>query len=212
MGHIPTHPFSEASPNLTQYPNPRHNPGEGRYVAHNRATSSIPVSITTKVSHILHFRLISGFVPLQHTFTDLLGSVQASVSQLQEYLGSLGALCINGTAILPFVVVLYEDCIAKLNSDNLVLNRISRVTNGYLGSLAAWTKKQISWWSRYLKVFYLCTYSFIHLLTGYWQLLDPDFRDRVMVRILTLLEEKGWSYDCVPGDECCEILSELEPR
>ena len=48
--------------------------------------------------------------------------------------------------------------------------------------------------------------------TGYWRLLDADFRDRVVVRILSLLEEKGWSYNCVPGNECCEILSELEPR
>lgn len=33
-----------------------------------------------------------------------------------------------------------------------------------------------------------------------------------MVRILTLLEEKDWSYELVPMKECCDILEELEPR
>ena len=33
-----------------------------------------------------------------------------------------------------------------------------------------------------------------------------------MVRILTLLEEKDWSYEAVPMKECCDILEELEPR
>lgn len=33
-----------------------------------------------------------------------------------------------------------------------------------------------------------------------------------MVRILTLLEEKDWSYEAVPMKGCCDILEELEPR
>ena len=34
----------------------------------------------------------------------------------------------------------------------------------------------------------------------------------MVVRILTLLEEKDWSYEAVPMKECCDILEELEPR
>lgn len=48
--------------------------------------------------------------------------------------------------------------------------------------------------------------------SGYWRLLDTDYKEHVVVRILTLLEEKDWSYEAVPMKECCDILEELEPR
>ena len=47
---------------------------------------------------------------------------------------------------------------------------------------------------------------------GYWRLLDADYKEKVVVRILTLLEEMDWSYKAVPMKECCDILEELEPR
>ena len=47
---------------------------------------------------------------------------------------------------------------------------------------------------------------------GYWRLLDTDYKEKVVVRILTLLEEMDWSYEAVPVKECCDILEELEPR
>lgn len=59
------------------------------------------------------------------------------------------------------------------------------------------------------------THSNIHLVTyfsGHWRLLDADYKEHVVVRILTLLEEKDWSYEAVPMKECCDILEELEPR
>jgi len=48
--------------------------------------------------------------------------------------------------------------------------------------------------------------------SGYWRLLDTDYKEKVVVRILTLLEEMDWSYEAVPMKECCDILEELEPR
>jgi len=48
--------------------------------------------------------------------------------------------------------------------------------------------------------------------SGYWRLLDTDYKEKVVVRILTLLEEMDWSYEAVPMMECCDILEELEPR
>ena len=48
--------------------------------------------------------------------------------------------------------------------------------------------------------------------SGHWRLLDADYKDRVVTGILTLLEEKDWSYEAVPVKECCDILEELEPR
>ena len=47
---------------------------------------------------------------------------------------------------------------------------------------------------------------------GYWRLLDTDYKEKVVVRILTLLEEMDWSCEAVPVKECCDILEELEPR
>ena len=47
---------------------------------------------------------------------------------------------------------------------------------------------------------------------GYWRLLNTDYKEMVVVRILTLLEEMDWSYEAVPMKECCDILEELEPR
>ncbi|XP_022802087.1 sister chromatid cohesion protein DCC1-like [Stylophora pistillata] len=49
-------------------------------------------------------------------------------------------------------------------------------------------------------------------INGYWRLLDADYKEKVVVRILTLLEEMDWSYKAVPMKECCDILEELEPR
>lgn len=49
-------------------------------------------------------------------------------------------------------------------------------------------------------------------IDGHWRLLDADYKDRVVTGILTLLEEKDWSYEAVPVKECCDILEELEPR
>ena len=43
-------------------------------------------------------------------------------------------------------------------------------------------------------------------------MLSADYEERVVIRILTLLEEKDWSYQAVPLGECCDILEELEPR
>lgn len=43
-------------------------------------------------------------------------------------------------------------------------------------------------------------------------MLDPNYKERVVVNILTLLEEKDWSYEAIPAKECCDILEELEPR
>ncbi|KAK2562299.1 Sister chromatid cohesion protein DCC1 [Acropora cervicornis] len=51
-------------------------------------------------------------------------------------------------------------------------------------------------------------YSF----SGHWRLLDTDYKEKVVIGILTLLEEKDWSYEAVPVRECCDILQELEPR
>lgn len=48
--------------------------------------------------------------------------------------------------------------------------------------------------------------------SGYWRLLDTDYKEKVVVRILTLLEEMDWNYEAVPMKECCDILEELEPR
>lgn len=47
---------------------------------------------------------------------------------------------------------------------------------------------------------------------GYWRILDTDYKEKVVVRILTLLEEMDWNYEAVPMKECCDILEELEPR
>jgi len=49
-------------------------------------------------------------------------------------------------------------------------------------------------------------------IDGHWRLLDTDYKEKVVVRILTLLEEMDWSYEAVPMKECCDILEELEPR
>lgn len=58
-----------------------------------------------------------------------------------------------------------------------------------------------------------CFKAVINLITsGHWRLLDMDYKERVVVSILTLLEEKDWSYDAVPAKECCDVLEELEPR
>lgn len=50
------------------------------------------------------------------------------------------------------------------------------------------------------------------ILLGHWRLLDADYKEHVVVRILSLLEEKDWSYEAIPAKECCDILEELEPR
>ena len=47
--------------------------------------------------------------------------------------------------------------------------------------------------------------------TGYWRLLDLDYRDQVFQMVLTLLEEEDWSYKHVPVNAACEKLQELEP-
>ena len=44
---------------------------------------------------------------------------------------------------------------------------------------------------------------------GYWRVFDLDYRDEVFQHILTLLEEKDWSWKMVPLDMCYESLSEL---
>ncbi|CAH3173248.1 unnamed protein product [Porites lobata] len=49
-------------------------------------------------------------------------------------------------------------------------------------------------------------------IDGHWRLLDADYKEHVVVRILSLLEEKDWSYEAIPAKECCDILEELEPR
>lgn len=60
--------------------------------------------------------------------------------------------------------------------------------------------------------FIVLTKSAILFFEGHWRLLDADYREKVVVRILTLLEEMDWSYEAVPLKECCDILEELEPR
>ena len=60
--------------------------------------------------------------------------------------------------------------------------------------------------------FIVLTKSAILFFEGHWRLLDADYREKVVVRILTLLEEMDWSYVAVPLKECCDILEELEPR
>lgn len=49
------------------------------------------------------------------------------------------------------------------------------------------------------------------LIDGYWRVFDLDYRDEVFQHILTLLEEKDWSWKMVLLDMCCESLSELHP-
>ena len=46
-GHVPTHTFAEAIPDLNPYPNPRPNPGD-LDVAHNRERTSL------RYCHVLH--------------------------------------------------------------------------------------------------------------------------------------------------------------
>ncbi|KAK4315020.1 hypothetical protein Pmani_013724 [Petrolisthes manimaculis] len=47
---------------------------------------------------------------------------------------------------------------------------------------------------------------------GFWQILEFDYRFKVVSHILQLIETKSWALDCVPYKESVEILSELEPR
>lgn len=47
---------------------------------------------------------------------------------------------------------------------------------------------------------------------GFWRILEIDYREGVVVRILNLLDENSWSYDRVPFEQTCDILKELEPR
>lgn len=38
-----------------------------------------------------------------------------------------------------------------------------------------------------------------------------DYKDKVFQTIMTLLEEKDWSWQSVPVQDCCDMLAELEP-
>lgn len=47
---------------------------------------------------------------------------------------------------------------------------------------------------------------------GFWQLLEFEYRFKVVSHILQLIETKSWDLDCVPYRESIEYLSELEPQ
>ena len=47
---------------------------------------------------------------------------------------------------------------------------------------------------------------------GFWRVFDPDYRDRVVLSILTLLEEEDGNYFEVPLEGCMGKLLQLEPR
>ncbi|KXJ21192.1 Sister chromatid cohesion protein DCC1 [Exaiptasia diaphana] len=49
-------------------------------------------------------------------------------------------------------------------------------------------------------------------MDGFWRLLDVEYEEKVVISILTLLEEKDWSWRNIPSEECCDVLEELEPR
>ncbi|XP_028417058.1 sister chromatid cohesion protein DCC1-like [Dendronephthya gigantea] len=49
-------------------------------------------------------------------------------------------------------------------------------------------------------------------INGYWRILETEYREKVVVAILNLLDENSWSYDRVPMKETCDVLEELEPR
>ena len=48
-------------------------------------------------------------------------------------------------------------------------------------------------------------------LGGHWRLLDHEYKTSAMSRILTLLEEKLWSWEKVPLIETCKMLEDLQP-
>ena len=52
----------------------------------------------------------------------------------------------------------------------------------------------------------------LHCAGGEYRILDPDYRDRVLQRLFSLLEEEDWSFKAVPLERCCSLLAELEPR
>ncbi|KAK7075134.1 Sister chromatid cohesion protein DCC1 [Halocaridina rubra] len=49
-------------------------------------------------------------------------------------------------------------------------------------------------------------------LYGFWQILDFDYRFKVVSDILNLIESKSWPLDSVPRVETIRTLSEFEPR
>ena len=49
-------------------------------------------------------------------------------------------------------------------------------------------------------------------LIGYWQVLEFDYRFKVVSHILNLIEEKGLPLDQIPRLDTIKELSELEPK
>ncbi|XP_062501736.1 sister chromatid cohesion protein DCC1-like isoform X2 [Corticium candelabrum] len=49
-------------------------------------------------------------------------------------------------------------------------------------------------------------------LNGKWRILEVQYEEGAFTSILTLLDEKMWSYKSVPLGECCMLLEELYPR
>jgi len=49
-------------------------------------------------------------------------------------------------------------------------------------------------------------------LNGFWRLIEHDYQTTAMSRLLTLLEEKEWSWEKVPLIEACNTLAELQPQ
>ena len=60
----------------------------------------------------------------------------------------------------------------------------------------------------YTYLFNLCS----HLHVGKWRILEVQYEEGAFTSILTLLDEKMWSYKSVPLGECCMLLEELYPR
>jgi len=48
-------------------------------------------------------------------------------------------------------------------------------------------------------------------LNGYWILLDINYQEKAFSQILALMEEKCWSWNEIPLNDTCEVLSELYP-
>ena len=50
------------------------------------------------------------------------------------------------------------------------------------------------------------------LVDGHWRLLDIQFKDKVLMHILEIREENGWSWSAVSLNVCCETLAGLYDR
>lgn len=53
---------------------------------------------------------------------------------------------------------------------------------------------------------------FFPSISGFWQVLEFDYRFKVVSHILNLIEEKSLPLDGIPRISTIKVLSELEPR